>query len=266
MTARCRLARTASNAHALPEAVRAPDPQTFRRLQSLIRRYLSPATATVLAEPVPIDDGSRIDWFTPLGGHPVRLPDLSNREQQPAKHLLETRLHAIRELARRLPELEPDSDDAKSLLQATAYPNDDAVFVVGGQPVITFWSYGVLPVVQADASVAAPPSGRRARRTALVVAGLSLLGLSGWAAFHFDLLRWPPWGPDYAALLATERAEGEHLRRALLDRQGELAASLGQCALQDQVDALRRERALLAARRAELAQQLQTRLRACGQP
>ena len=265
-TARCRIARTAVDAYALPAGVALPDSASFKRLHGLIRRYLSPATASVLAEPVPTADGSELDWFTPLGGQPERLSDLPEPEQPRVRRVLDTRLEAIRELARRLPELDPECTDAPALLQATAFPGDDAVYVVGGQPVVIFWAYGVLPRFEPEAGAAASAPGRRARWPVFVAAALLLLGVAGWAAFHFSLLRWPPWGPDYVALLKAERAEGERLRRELIERHSALATHLGHCALQDQVATLQRERALLLERRDALAAQLGRLRQSCKVP
>jgi len=265
-TARCRIARTAVDAYALPAGVAAPDSAGFKRLHGLIRRYLSPATASVLAEPVPTADGSELDWFTPLGGQPERLLDLPEPEQPRVRRVLETRLDAIRGLARRLPELEPETSDAPALLQATAFPGDEAVYVVGGQPVVTFWAYGVLPRFEPETGPSASQSVGRARWPVFVAAALLLLGVAGWAAFHFSLLRWPPWGPDYVALLKAERAEGERLRRELIERHSALAAGLGHCALQDQVATLQRERALLVERRDELVAHLGRLRQGCKTP
>ncbi|MBM4201893.1 MAG: hypothetical protein FJ189_11485 [Gammaproteobacteria bacterium] len=262
-TARCRIARTAADAYALPAGAAAPDSGSFKRLHGLIRHYLSPATASVLAEPVPTADGGQLDWFTPLGGQPERFTELPESEQPRVRRLLDIRLEAIRELARRLPEFDPECTDAPALLQATAYPGDEAVYVVGGQPVVTFWAYGVLPRFEPEADAAASQPGRRARWPVVVATVPLLLGVAGWAAFHFSLLRWPPWGPDYVALLKAERAEGERLRRELIERHSALAAHLGHCALQDQVATLQRERALLAERRDELAAQLGRLIQSC---
>jgi hypothetical protein len=265
-TARCRIARTAADAYALPAGVAAPDPASFKRLHGLIRRYLSPATASVLAEPVPTADGSQLDWFTPLGGQPERLTELPESDQPRVRRLLDTRLEAIRERARRLPERDPECIDAPALLQATAHPGDEVVYVVGGQPVVTFWAYGVLPRVEPARGAGASQPGRRARWPIVGATLLLLLGVAGWAAFHFSLLRWPPWGPDHVALLKAERAGGERLRRELIERHSDLAARLGHCALQDQVAVLQRERALLVERRDELAEQLGQLRQSCKTP
>lgn len=260
---RMRIARTEAGRHALPAGMPEPDLKTCQALQEVIRRYLSHATATLLAEPIASADGSYIDWFTPLAGQPVRMDTLRAPERQRAQRLLEDRIRAIRDLAGKLQILRPGTGLAGTLLQATTYPSEETVFVVDGQPVITFWGYGMLPKADPTPAAKGPAPQRRLRWPWLAACGLLLLGGLSWGAFHFSLLRWPPWGPDYKAILAAERAEGERLRRLLLDRQGSMAGSLGQCALRARLDALKQEQSLLVAALDQAVERLRQELENC---
>lgn len=262
---RLRITRTETDAYSLPVGVPQPDLKTCQLLQGVIRRYLSPATATLLAEPIASADGSHIDWFTQLAGQPIRLSDLPANEQQRAQRLLEDRIEAIRDLARKLRDLEPATELAGTLLQATTYPGNDTVFVIDGQPVITFWGYGVLPKEGAAPVGEIPVPVRRSRWPWLLALGLLLLGGLAWTAYRSSWLRWPPWGPDYAAMLAAERSEGERLHRLLVDRQGELARILGQCALRAKLDALKQEQSLMISTLTTLEARLRQQLDTCRQ-
>ena len=264
MTSRSRIVRTYADAHPLAPGVAVPDAAVCRRLQETIRRHLSPPLAALLAEPAPALDGAKLDWLTPLAGQATPLTALPVAAQRRVRRVLDERVRAIRQLARRLQASESEADLGNALLQATAYPGDETVFVVAGQPVLTFWGYGVVPPEPSGAPEALHRPARRARwpwAAALMIV-LSAAALA--AAFYFGALRWPPWGPDYAALLAAERAEGERLRQRWLALQTDLAQRSGQCALQSQADSLQRERALFAARLAVLADALRERLAACA--
>lgn len=260
---RVRIVRTPVSAHVPPSGAPVPDIELHRRLQTALRRYLSPATATLLAEPVLSADGSYIDWFTTLNGQPTRLDQLAAGQQNQARRLLQDRIGALADLAQKIGALEPGTDLPDRLRQAATYPSDDTVYLIGGQPVITFWGYGI-PAAPTPES-AAIGSRPRARWTIYLLLPSALVGILTWAAFHFDMLRWPPWGPDYAAILAAERAHGDHLRRHLLDQRSELARSLGLCALRSQLDTVQQEHALLTAQFAAALKDLRRASAACEQ-
>ncbi|MEW6037315.1 MAG: VWA domain-containing protein [Pseudomonadota bacterium] len=256
---RLRICRSRADAYPLPPAGR-PDAALHGRLCEAMRRHLSPAAATLLAEPVPDGDGEWIDWYTGLAGQPVPLCSLAGDALRRARKLLEDRVQAMQALAERLAPADPALAEAMRL--AAGFPDESAVYVVGGQPVLTFWGYGTAAGPKLAVSPSAQPSAKPFRRLWLAMAGLLLTAGLGWAVFRFGLWRWPPWGPDYAAMLAAEREAGDKLRRALLERQSDLARALGQCALEAQRDALAREGELLAGRlealTAELAKTLET--------
>lgn len=258
---RVRIARTPVGAHVPPPGAPVPDIELYRRLQTALRRYLSPATATVLAEPLFSADGSYIDWFTTLTGQPTRLDQLTAGEQSQARRLLQDRIRALTDLAQKIGALEPGTDLPDRLRQAATYPGDATVYAIGGQPVITFWGYGIPTTPAAATDVVTARS--RSRWPSYLLMLSALIGTLTWAAFHFGFFRWPPWGPDYGAILAEERAEGDHLRRQLLDHRSELARTLGQCALRAQLETAQHEHALLASQLEAAMHELRRATAAC---
>lgn len=262
MADRLRIARSEIGAYSLPAGVTRPDREAYRRIVDSLRRHLPPAVATVLAEPVVTADGRYIDWFTPLAGQPVPLSTLSGEARRRALKLLEDRLSTIRALAAR-PELIRSEELVRTLRQATTYPPEDVLYVVDGQPVVTFWGYGELPPDPPPVTAGPQRSGWLRWFVTAVVAG-TLLGALAWAAWHSSLLDGLFDRTDYAALLAAERAQGEGLRRDLLGRQTQLAEALGTCALQTSLDVLRSESALLSNRLAALKEETGRALAFCA--
>lgn len=300
MASRLRIARLDPSGYAPVVADAAPSPALHRRLDAVIRRHLPAVTASLLAAPAPTADGRFIEWYSDLAGQPVPLAHLPAAEQDKARALLEDRRRSLAELAERL----AMSDDAEAralaemLRQALAYPGDETVYVVDGQPVLAFWGHrpvdgkvqGVAPPPLAAA--AAPPavsataapgagataadaaagsgagSGVAASRAGLPrwlwpALGLALLGVVGAGLVHYGLVRWPPWGPDYAALLkaAAEEEAGLEKRRAALRAQ--LDDALGLCALDRSLAAARAEHERLTAVLAEAEDRVREELTLC---
>jgi Mg-chelatase subunit ChlD len=111
-------------------------------LGRIIRQHLPPATASLLAEPREVEGGAMVEWYSDLAGQPRRLSELPAGEQQAARRLLEERVASVTRLADKLPEIDPRAAQyAESLRQAVSCPGDDYVYVVGNQPVLTFWGH-----------------------------------------------------------------------------------------------------------------------------
>ncbi len=240
-----------------------PDNATHRQLEAVLRRYLSPAVASLLAEPVRTEDGLHIDWFTTLSGQPVPLGSLPAEEQRRLRRVLDDRIQAIQQLAQRLPAVEPGTQLVPTLLRATTYPGEEAVFAVNGQPVLIFWGYGELPPERAPE--AAPVTGRTSRLRAVVLALLALLLLGGlvWGGVLFSLIPWPFSNADQAALLEAERREGERLRTLLVSRQSDLVAAFTQCNQRSTLDLLKQEAQILNGRSDTLLGDLRDALQRC---
>ncbi len=120
-----------------------PDEQHFAQYQQLIKllkKHLSPVTASIFAQPVVQENNDDIEWYSELKGQPEPLLSLSEEEQLKAKKLLSDRLSAVNKLADQLAKLEPDCKELQTLLRkAVQFPGDQSVYVINEQPVITFW-------------------------------------------------------------------------------------------------------------------------------
>ena len=263
MADRLRLARTAVGAYPLPAGVPRPDAETYRQINAVLRRHLPPSVVSVLAEPVENAAGGYVDWFTSLAGQPVPLRTLTGPARTRADKLLGDRLQAIRALAAR-PAVIRSEALSRTLRQATTYPSDDAIYVVDGQPVVTFWGYGEpLPDAAAPAKVEAPRAPRTRLWLLTLLVGTLLAALAG-AAWHFGVLDRLFDRTDYAALLAEDRRQGEQLRRDLLQRERQLAEALRTCALQTSLDGFRSEGSVLSKQLAELREQARNRVAFCA--
>ncbi len=116
----------------------------YPRLVRLIQKHLSPIAASVLAKPNERedDDDGVVEWSTDLSGQPVRLDTIPPKQQESARALLKDRLASISKLADELPKVDPDAIGLQEILRhAVAYPGDQSVYVVNGQPVVTFWGH-----------------------------------------------------------------------------------------------------------------------------
>jgi hypothetical protein len=122
------------------------------QIVALVRRHLPPVTASLFAEPRASLDGRTLEWYSDLAGQPVSLAALPPAEQARIRAVLDDRLRSLQALADRLPALESDlpASLVSALCQALSYPSLENVYVLGGQPVLTFWGHR---------SVDAPPLG-----------------------------------------------------------------------------------------------------------
>ena len=126
-------------------------------LRLLLRRHLPSVTASLFArakpatgqsggvgQPGTIEHSERIEWYSELAGEPVPLDDLADDERARILALVADRLNSIRHLAARL-EAAGDTDtpaDVSSvdlLRRAARYPHPNCIYVVAGEPVLTYW-------------------------------------------------------------------------------------------------------------------------------
>ncbi len=271
--------------------------EDYRRLRTLILRHLPPHTAALLTAPQATADGRFIEWYTDLAGEPIPLPQLAPEARAAARRLLEDRLTSLQSLADRLPALEPDDADLAAVLRgALGYPGDESVYVIDGQPVLTFWGFrsasGEPPagppkpaaalatatgstLVDAAAAAGGVPAGESvpdepgARGAGLgrwwpLGLLLLLLGVGLWAWWYYRDLAWPPW-VDYRALIAKAMQEGEDLAAREREPKAQLAARLERCNLQARLDAARRAELELLRAQIGLQERLAAALKLCPQ-
>jgi hypothetical protein len=286
MTSRLRIARLDPDGYAAV-GDGAPTREDHRRLDALIRRHLPPVTASLLAEPRPTADGRFIEWYSDLAGQPRRLAALPEAEREAARALLADRLRSLADLADQLPRIDPAAAPlAQPLKEALSYPGEETVYLVGDQPVLTFWGHRPLatpattPAAAPAVVTAAPPPDavttateapaaadqRRFPTTwAAALALLLLLGLAAWGAYQ-GLgwgWRWPPWGPDLEALLQAADDEESRLRREIAEREEALRGRLEVCAAERALAAATEESARLRGRLDVLERRLSERLALC---
>ena len=276
MAHRLRVARVGLGRYR-PLAGFVPDGVRHRVLDGLIRRHLPAVTASLLAQPSASGEGGFVDWYTDLAGQPVALAALGGAPAAEARARLADRLDSLNGLADRLEASDPEG--AGLLRAALSFPGEETVYVVGGQPVITFWGHQPLAVPPATASppvaAASPPvttasaspsplaaagseGGRRGLWLGLAL--LVLVGLAGLGWLTFGGGRWPPWGPDFAALLAVAKEEEAALARRLAEHEVALTERLAYCAAEQALLAAQGEeerlQALLAGTQGRLAERL----------
>jgi len=255
---------------------------SHRELDALVRRHLPPAATTLFAEPRPSPDGREVGWYSDLAGQPVPFATLPAAERAAVQERLTTRLTALDGLAERLRAQSPA--DAARLDDALRYPGDESVWVVGGEPVLAFWGHQAVgraplgpprvmvpppapPVV--EPVVVPPERGGGAARfvgwsllTLLLLAalGLGLGRLLGWGWW------WPPWGPDYATLLATAERGQQTLAGELASLEASLGERLAGCAADAALAAARTEGARLEGVASALAERIEATVKACPPP
>jgi hypothetical protein len=155
--------------------------QQFDALGRILRRHLPGATAAVFARPeIAIDGSGAVTWTSELAGQPRPLLDLPEEAQAAARHVLADHLGAISRLADALARREPDDPDpARFLSRAIVYPGDEAVYVIGGAPVLISWGGtdpGRPPPAAGAPDPATLPPPRR--RPAWIVPVLGLIALA----------------------------------------------------------------------------------------
>lgn len=216
------------------------------QLTQTIRRHLPEVTASLLALPVPSEDGTSLDWYSDLAGEAQPLASLPTAQRKLIKDKLQDRLRSLTRLADELPRRVRGSEAlAASLRAATHYPGDEQVYVVGNEPVITLWGFVRTGGRGRLTALGAATRQQRARSRWLLFAGtsLALLVLAAGAWFWLAFERDQALGVEIAEALAAGCADADRLlllaRRAeqldpdhqrLGDLHARLAAEQARCA------------------------------------
>lgn len=131
--------------------------RSFARVMALIERNLSPRHAAVFADPVPVRDGSGIDWYTNVDGEVLPLQQLPSGDADAVRHELADILADLRATADKLDAEGTGKQHrtALTLRSAATFPGESAIFAVrtegGLKPLIVAWSFESHDLVAAQA-------------------------------------------------------------------------------------------------------------------
>jgi hypothetical protein len=124
------------------------------QLREALRLQQQPAVADCLAIPIPNAQGDRIDWYSPIAGRAISWHAADDDARAAALPLLEhfqATAEAINLRARHSGKASLKMF-ATLLGKAMQFPDQNAVFLVDGKPVITFWG-----CVKADGKIRPAP-------------------------------------------------------------------------------------------------------------
>ena len=144
----------------------------------------------LLAEPVPAQDGARIDWYADTAERPLRVADLPADEREKA---LATFAAMAERVSERATEIEAnDPALAQALRNALVVPDETHIFLVDDKIVLAGWAhrrsgmpgYGGPPsIVIGPAEDVSPPVPPRVRPVAAA-------GPRPWGSWLLALLLW----------------------------------------------------------------------------
>lgn len=127
-------------------ALGAEGERSHGRTTALVTRHLSAEHAAILADPVPLRDGSGVDWYVDEDSEVTPLADLPPAEADALRRALATLLSDIRAKADQM-ESEPGNLQAaaSALRHATQFPGEDCIYALrsgeGVRPVVVAWGY-----------------------------------------------------------------------------------------------------------------------------
>jgi len=185
----------------------------YDQLQRILRRHLPPSTVNLYAQPKQAQDGM-VEWYSDLGGQPVPLAELDEKEAAQVRRLLDERLASVEQAAANVPT--SDESVRHVLRQAARYPKDEHIYVLNGQPVITAWGAPPPPPPPPPEVLAPPPievapviPPKRSRWWLWLLLALLLLALLGgllWWWFNRDKTApLPELPPAVEAVLPVEK-------------------------------------------------------------
>lgn len=133
------------------------------QLRTAIAARLSRKHADLLAIPEVDPTGQRIDWYAPFEGEARKLSDLSEAERAPLLdevHRLHGEIAGLADSMEAPQRSGAERNFARLLRHALTAPGEDALYIVDGKPVMTFWGFS------ADAALpgvflASPPTAPR---------------------------------------------------------------------------------------------------------
>ncbi len=121
-----------------------PVPTCHAQIVDIVRSRLGEAHVLLFAEPVFDDTRAVTDWYTPVQGTPVPLSSLDPERQSQVRSRFAAMAEEIRSLVKPL----AASGDRRRALAgeilelALRYPDANALYLVGEQPVVICWGCG----------------------------------------------------------------------------------------------------------------------------
>jgi hypothetical protein len=114
------------------------------QLRTAIAARLSRKHADLLAIPEVDPTGQRIDWYAPFEGEARKLGDLSEAERAPVLdevHRLHGEIAGLADSMEAPQRSSAERNFARLLRHALTAPGEDALYIVDGKPVMTFWGF-----------------------------------------------------------------------------------------------------------------------------
>ena len=114
------------------------------QLRTAIAARLSRKHADLLAIPEVDPTGQRIDWYAPFEGEARKLGDLSEAERAPILdevHRLHGEIAGLADSMEAPQRSSAERNFARLLRHALTAPGEDALYIVDGKPVMTFWGF-----------------------------------------------------------------------------------------------------------------------------
>lgn len=113
------------------------------QLRETLRLQKKNKIADFLAIPQPNETGEKIDWYSPISGEIIPWNTASDEEKEQAYQLLKENQEELKQFS----EIKQQSGNKEYQLfgallgKAIQFPDQEHIYIVGGQPVITFWGF-----------------------------------------------------------------------------------------------------------------------------
>jgi hypothetical protein len=133
------------------------------QLRTAIAARLSRKHADLLAIPEVDPTGQRIDWYAPFEGEARKLSELSEAERAPLLdevHRLHGEIAGLADSMEAPQRSGAERNFARLLRHALTAPGENALYIVDGKPVMTFWGFSADAALP-GAFLASPPAALR---------------------------------------------------------------------------------------------------------
>ena len=135
------------------------------QLRTAVAARLSRKHADLLAIPEVDPSGRRIDWYAPFEGEARKLSDLSEAERAPLLdevHRLHGEIAGLADSMEAPQRSSAERNFARLLRHALTAPGEDALYIVDGKPVMTFWGFSADAALPGVFLASPPPAPRSA--------------------------------------------------------------------------------------------------------